>query len=96
MASKTRSNVGKRVGKVALSLISARGELSTKRFWGSIGMIVSLILICKGMDNATVRALLFTSAGLIGLGIADKIALGTNSQSYYTPTFGNDTNVGEN
>lgn len=45
---------------------------SAKRFFGGIGYIASIVVIC-GWSHNDITTLLYVSAGLIGLGILDKL-----------------------
>jgi len=51
----------------------ANGKISSKRVFGAIGFITSIIAICLKVDTESIRFLLITSAGLIGLGIGENI-----------------------
>lgn len=51
---------------------SSGSSLSSKRFYGAIGFLCSIVFIAVWQHNL-INELLFTSAALLGLGILDKI-----------------------
>jgi hypothetical protein len=57
--------------KFFLDLINKNAPQSSKRFFGGIVVIVTTIMICV-FKQEYLRELLYTGAGLLGLGIFDK------------------------
>ena len=56
-----------------LNLIRKDKPESSKRFFGGIILIAAAIVICI-FKQEYIRELLYTGAGLLGLGILDKIS----------------------
>jgi len=50
---------------------SYRNSLSSKRFYGAIGFLCSIVFIAI-WQHELINELLFTSAALLGIGILDK------------------------
>lgn len=49
------------------------GKLSSKRIFGSIGFVISIIMIFCKIDTESLNVFIVGSFGLIGLGVAENL-----------------------
>jgi TfoX/Sxy family transcriptional regulator of competence genes len=71
------------MNKILFQIFSSHGKISSKRVFGGIGFIWSMILISLGMYDATVLTALGISASMIGL---ETIATFFNKDKTIYPT----------
>ena len=68
----------------------ANGQWSSKRVYGAILLIVVIICVISGSNHPLLEAMLYTGAGLIGLGtsvnIAQALKVKTQQQPQQPPT----------
>lgn len=64
-------------------LFSAGDNVSSKRFFGALMLTYAMLLIWLNRTHEAINDLLYIGAGLIGLGIVDKIRWGKKEEPYY-------------
>lgn len=64
-------------------LLSSGDEISSKRFFGAVMLIYAMLLIWLERQHDSINDLLYIGAGLLGLGLVDKIRWGNKQEQPY-------------
>ncbi len=55
-------------------LFSPEGGISSKRIFGSLSIIASIVMVYTGVDAEIIKAFLMTGTALLGVSVASEIA----------------------